>query len=48
MTVEEFVDRYGSRETSERLFNYFLSKLQERLLRAMISHLIREVRRPRV
>lgn len=48
MTVEEFVDRYGSRETSERLFNYFLSKLHERLLRAMINHLIREARRLRV
>jgi hypothetical protein len=46
-TVGDFVDRYAPRETSERLFSYFLSKLQERLLRAMIKRLIREARRTR-
>jgi len=46
-TVGDFVDRYGSRETSDRLFGHFLSKLQERLLRAMIKRLIREAKRLR-
>jgi hypothetical protein len=44
-TVDEFVDRYGSRETSDRLFSHFLGKLHERLLRTMIKRLIRERRR---
>ena len=45
MTVGDFVDRYGSRETSDKLFGHFLGKLQERLLRAMIKCLIRETKR---
>jgi hypothetical protein len=45
MTVGDFVDRYGSRETSDKLFGHFLGKLQERLLRVMIKRLIRESRR---
>lgn len=45
MTVEEFVGGYGSPETQKRFYDHFLSKLQERLLRAMIKRLIREARR---
>jgi hypothetical protein len=44
-TVADFVDRFAPRETSERLFSYFLSRLQERLIRAMIKQLMREARR---
>jgi hypothetical protein len=43
-TVGDFVDRYAPRETSERLFSYFLSRLHERLIRAMIKQLMREAR----
>lgn len=45
MSVGDFVDRFGSRETSDKLFGHFLDKLHERLLRAMIKRLIRESRR---
>ena len=45
MTVGDFIDRYGSRETSDRIFGHYLDKLHERLLRAMIKRLIREAKR---
>ena len=45
MSVGDFIDRFGTRETSENIFNHFLNKLHERLLRAMIKRLIREVKR---
>lgn len=44
MTVADFVDRFGSREVSDRLFGHFLGKLSESLLRSMIRRLLREQR----
>lgn len=44
MTVADFVDRFGSREVSDRLFGRFLGKLSEKLLRSMIRQLLREQR----
>lgn len=44
MSVADFVDRFGSREVSDRLFGHFLGKLSERLLRSMIKRLLREQR----
>jgi hypothetical protein len=42
MTVADFVDRFGSRESSDRLFGHFLGKLTERLLRSMVKRLLQE------